>query len=81
MIYLYPIVTILVWYITAGWFLAMFQKEIPSTAENSRRSDIAHSWLVAVFCAILCPIGLVLAYLLTGFAEHGWMNPLSFKRS
>lgn len=82
MIYLilYLTAAVLVAYIAAGWYLADFQKSYPNTASQFYRIDIENSWVFGAFWALIFPIGLILAYLLTGFAEHGWMNPLSFKR-
>jgi len=58
--------------VIAGWFFADFQGRFPRIADQSRRDDLAHAILLGMIYGLLGPLGILLTWLLTGFAEYGW---------
>lgn len=58
--------------ITSGWFYAQMQSEFPTLAVADRRSDVSRSIALGLFFGLTLPLGLVLSFLLTNCAQHGW---------
>lgn len=54
---------------TAGITFAYFQDSYPTIAKQTRRQDLAFSCFLG---GLFGPIGLVISFFLSGFAEHGW---------
>ena len=54
---------------TAGFWFAYFQGEWPNSAKYNRREDLGDAMLVGL---VFGPIGLIVSFFGTGFAEHGW---------
>lgn len=52
----------------AGFCFAYFQGRYPTLAARDRREDLGNACLVAMFG----PLGLVIAFCLSGFGEYGW---------
>jgi hypothetical protein len=65
-------ISILFWLACSALTYAMnfadFQKSFPLIAEKYYRQDMAHS---VAFGLILGPIGLIVVFFTSGFAEHG----------
>lgn len=59
------------WYYIAGMYFAEEQGSFPSIAREIRRSTYGVSVAIGFLYALLWPVGLPLAWCLTGFAEHG----------
>lgn len=57
--------------ICAGLFFAHVRKKY-SQAGDSPREDLGMAVAVGSLYGIIGPLGVVIAFLLTGFAEHGW---------
>ena len=55
-----------------GFFFANFQSQFPEIAVKKKRQDLAVAVLIGLFSGLLSIIGVGVAYLLTGFGEHGW---------
>jgi hypothetical protein len=65
-----------VWVISAitatGWLFAHIQGSAPNVADELGRENLGMSVLFGMLCGILGPFGVLMAWLVTGFAEHGW---------
>ena len=74
-------VAITLWFLcaslTAGFILADTQAKYPRFAEEFYRDDLGLSWL---FVLVGGPIVLVISIFMTGFYQHGFMNPFKLKR-
>jgi hypothetical protein len=55
----------------AGIEYAYMQASYPKLADEARREDAGY----AVMMGLGGPAGLIVAYLFSGFAEHGWKFP------
>jgi hypothetical protein len=55
----------------AGMIYAHVQRRWPSVADEDRREDAEY----AVAFGLFGPIALVIIFLMTGFAKHGWLFP------
>ena len=66
---------LLVWFtlaaLTASIALGYFQKAWPTIAKETYRTDLGAAWVFG----LVAPISLVLVVLLSGFVQHGLMNP------
>jgi len=58
--------------IVAGWNFAYMQGIFQRTADGNRREDLGWAMVIGMLYGCLGPIGVLLAWLMTGFAEHGW---------
>lgn len=63
--------------LTAGVELADAQGKYPRFAEAHYRDDLGSSWFIGLFFG---PLALILSVFMTGFYQHGFMNPFKFKR-
>lgn len=75
------LIIVSVWYfsavLAAGFILADTQAKYPRLAEEFYRNDLGFSWLLALTAG---PIALFLSIFMTGFYQHGFMNPFKLKR-
>lgn len=59
----------------AGWNYAQAQRSVPSLADRDRREDAGLAWFFGIAMGMTGPLGVLVAWFLTGFAEHGWLRP------
>lgn len=57
--------------LATGWHLAHIQEEYGNQRRHYR-TDLGFSVFWSIGVAVLWPVLIVVAYCLTGFAEHGW---------
>lgn len=57
--------------LSAGWWFAYDQKGFPFS-EMDRRTDAGFALLMGLVGG---PVAVFVAFLMTGFAAHGWMAP------
>jgi hypothetical protein len=55
--------------VTAGAFVAYFQRAYPEQARKYYRTDFGAGILLGLMAG---PLGVLLSCLLSGFCEHGW---------
>ncbi len=58
--------------ISAGWLFAYFQKRFVSIADDNWREDLGFAIGCGFVSGILGPVGILIIWLNTGFAKHGW---------
>lgn len=71
-LYIWIVVWIASSLVATGWFFAYIQGSFPGLAQEHWRDDMGHSALNGMLCGLFGPIGILLCWLLTGFAQHGW---------
>ena len=59
------------WYVIAGMYFAEEQGSFPSIARDIPRSSYGYSVVIGCLYALMWPVGLPLAWCLTGFAQYG----------
>jgi len=69
---LYLIGAVLSWICITGWLFADQQGDYPTFGNKQARYDLGNSTALGFFYALFWPLGLPLAYCVTGFAQHGW---------
>ena len=57
---------------SAGLYFADCQGRVPSGARERRRDDLGFAIVTGLFLGLIGPVGVLQAYLMSGFAEHGW---------
>ncbi len=59
------------WYLVAAMMFCYSQGRFPTIAAQSVREDLGLSIAMGLLYSVFWPIGLPVAYLITGFAEFG----------
>jgi hypothetical protein len=58
--------------ISAGWFFAYVQATFSIAPQQSAREDLGMAIVISMLYGALGPVGVLLSWMLTGFAKHGW---------
>lgn len=59
-------------FLSYGMLFAHAQGEFPSIAKQQYENDMGASILFGLVSGMLGPIGILISFLLTGFAKHGF---------
>lgn len=73
-ILLYLGVALVAWYVIAGWIYSDFRalwRGHPDLARKHLREDHGTSLVLGGLFAVLWPLGLPVAWAITGYAQHG----------
>jgi hypothetical protein len=63
--------------VTSGWMFADFQRDTAWGAEFNAKYRRRDAGFALFWGFAFGPIGLVVGFFLSGFAEHGWLNPFT----
>ena len=59
-------------FLSYGMLFAYVQGNFPMIAEQQYSEDMGTSILFGLFSGMLGPIGVIISFLMTGFAKHGF---------
>ena len=59
-------------FLSYGMLFAYIQRNFPSIAEQQYADDMGASILFGLVSGMLGPIGILISFLMTGFAKHGF---------
>ena len=80
LIVIYILGYIVSWFLLQGWNLAYFQRNYPSIADKSYKSDKEHSIMYATYISLVWPIGIIYSFKDYEYFKYGWM-PVWRKRN